>query len=178
MHNSGILIRENTTEKLRISFVPPIGGSSIGCKKATGVNPTMSYSAFDKNDRHLRAYWDEVPYLNRDKRSMSSISRVSALDMRLTSWSRSVPRLTLRLDNPAQGQIVITELHGLLQRRVRTFYFFWKSPSVSLLTWKKIPHKSSTDYLAEIPESATLQTIYKWSGKASESYVPYKFVLV
>ena len=52
-----------------ISFVPQIGGSAIGCKKATGVSPitTLSYSAFDKNDRHLRAYWDKVPHLNMDK---------------------------------------------------------------------------------------------------------------
>ena len=30
-----------------------------------------------------------------------------------------------------------SELHGLPQRRVRTFYFFWRSPSVPMLPWMK-----------------------------------------
>ena len=51
------------------------------------------------------------------------------------------------------------ELHGLPQRRLRTLYFLWKSPSEPLLNWEKVPHKSLIDSLAEIPEAATLQTI-------------------
>ena len=34
-----------------------------------------------------------------------------------------------------------TELHGIPQRRIRTFYFFWQSPTVPMLQyqtrWKK-----------------------------------------
>ena len=71
--DSFIVIRENQSASEKeikwISFVPQIGGSALGCKKSTGVDPitTLSYSAFDKNDRHLRAYWDTVPHLLRDK---------------------------------------------------------------------------------------------------------------
>ena len=222
-----------------ISFVPQIGGSALGCKKATGVDPitTLSYSAFDRNDRHLRAYWDTVPHLLRDKEedirdfqrlcagqeidfvtticpcaglSRLNVSKSRGSDAEQNYWMMETARVALEEIKPKvfwgenapelfmkDGKDLVeklreigkengysfsmvktnTELHGLPQRRVRTFYFFWKSPSVPLLNWKRIPHKSLTDYLAEIPKSATLQTIYKWSGKASEMYVPYKFVL-
>ena len=223
-----------------ISFVPQIGGSAIGCKKATGVNPitTLSYSAFDKNDRHLRAYWDKVPHLLWDKEedlkyfrslcagqemdfvtticpcaglSRLNVSKSRGSDAEQNYWMMETARVTLQEIKPKvfwgenapelfmkDGKDLVdklreigkengysfsmvktnTELHGVPQRRVRTFYFFWKSPTVPLLNWKRIPHKSLTNYLAEIPKSATLQTIYKWSGKASEMYVPYKFVLM
>ena len=68
--DSGIIIHKTHSGEINwVSFVPQIGGSAIGCKQATGVSPvaTLSYSAFDKNDRHLRAYWDKVPHLNMDK---------------------------------------------------------------------------------------------------------------
>ena len=30
-----------------------------------------------------------------------------------------------------------TELHGIPQRRIRTFYFFWQSPTVPMLQYQK-----------------------------------------
>ena len=38
-----------------------------------------------------------------------------------------------------------SQLHGLPQRRMRTFYFFWNSPTVPQLTWKKRACKSFAD---------------------------------
>ena len=44
-----------------------------------------------------------------------------------------------------------SELHGLPQKRIRTFYFFWSSPTVPVLDWKKRPRRDLGEYLAEIP---------------------------
>ena len=44
-----------------------------------------------------------------------------------------------------------TELHGIPQKRIRTFYFFWKSPTVPLLHYKKnLPTKNFAEYLRVI----------------------------
>merc|ERR1712155_46255 len=60
-----------------------------------------------------------------------------------------------------------SELHGLPQRRIRTFYFFWNSPTVPILRWKNTKAKSLDEYLSEIPSWATLQDKFMWPGKAS-----------
>ena len=238
--DSGIILHKTQSDQINwVSFVPQIGGSAIGCKKATGVSPiaTLSYSAFEKNDRHLWAYWDKVPHLNMDRKedvrefwrlcagqeidfvtticpcsglSRLNISKSRGSEAEQNYWMMETARIALRDIKPKvfwgenapelfmkDGKDLVaklreigrlygysfsmvktnTELHGLPQKRLRTFYFFWKSPSVPLLNWKMTPHQSLADYLAEIPQSATLQTAYKWPGKASDLYVPYKFVL-
>ena len=71
-----------------------------------------------------------------------------------------------------------TELHGLPQRRVRTFYFFWNSPTVPILSWKLRKSKKLGDYLSDIPQSATLQDMFIHPGKVSERFLPYKFILM
>ena len=55
------------------TMIPLIGGSAIGCKKATGVYPQyhLSYSAFKKNETHLKRYWPEVPWLYLDENSQT-----------------------------------------------------------------------------------------------------------
>ena len=53
-----------------------------------------------------------------------------------------------------------TELHGLPQKRIRTFYFFWRSPAAPLLTWKAISPPTLLDYLKEIPGNASMQDIF------------------
>ena len=187
--DSGIILCENPSEPKQInwvSFVPLIGGSSIGCQKATGVKPiaTLSYSAFDKNDRHLRAYWDEVTHLNRDKeedvkyfRSLcagkeidfvtticpcAGLSRLNVSKSRGSGakqnhwiketarvaleeikpkvfWGENAPELFMKDGKDLVNQLrelgkehgysfsmvkTNTELHGVPQRRIRTFYFF------------------------------------------------------
>ena len=39
----------------------------------------------------------------------------------------------------------------------RTFYFFWRSPTVPILEWKQKQSKTLEEYLAEIPSWASLQ---------------------
>ena len=80
-----------------------------------------------------------------------------------------------------------TELHGIPQRRIRTFYFFWQSPTVPMLQYQKRsthqdffvihqtsifelcrPKKNLLEYLAEIPKTASQQDMFMAEGKASE----------
>ena len=68
-------------------------------------------------------------------------------------------------------------LHGLPQQRIRTFYFFWKSPTVPMLAWKSTPAPKLIDYLAQIPAEASLQDVFVNDGVASQRYRPYQFVL-
>lgn len=71
-----------------------------------------------------------------------------------------------------------TSLHGIPQRRVRTFYFFWQSPTVPILNWINKKRKSLIEYLREIPKDAPHQTWYMTEGKASRRFKPYQFVLL
>ena len=50
-----------------------------------------------------------------------------------------------------------TELHGIPQRRVRTFYFFWNTPTVPMLNYQKRERRDLLSYLNEIPQDATQQ---------------------
>ena len=70
-----------------------------------------------------------------------------------------------------------TELHGIPQKRIRTFYFFWNTPTVPELTYKYKKAKSFSDYLREIPKCASQQNMFKTKGKASVSFRPYQYVL-
>ena len=70
-----------------------------------------------------------------------------------------------------------TENHGIPQRRIRTFYFFWRSPTVPLLRWKAKECKNLSEYLKEIPKNATQQDMFLTPGKASERFRPYQFIL-
>ena len=221
------------------SMIPQIGGSAIGCKKATGVDPVfnLSYSVFEKNDNHLRDYWPHVHHLllDRDGKgkgfmklikgqeidfvtticpcaglSRLNVSKTRGSDAEQNFWIMETAKFTLENIKPKvlwgenapdlfmkDGKDLVmklrelgklhgysfsmvktnTQLHGLPQRRMRTFYFFWKSPTIPMLKWKSTQHKPLKEYLAEIPKSATLQDVLKWPGKASEMYLPYKFVL-
>eukprot|EP00092_Neocalanus_flemingeri_P029081 GFUD01031568.1.p1 GENE.GFUD01031568.1~~GFUD01031568.1.p1 ORF type:complete len:712 (-),score=175.54 GFUD01031568.1:182-2119(-) len=70
-----------------------------------------------------------------------------------------------------------SELHGLPQRRMRTFYFFWKSPTVPFLEWKETKAPPLAEYLKDIPKWATFQDVYVHEGRASERFRPYQYVL-
>ena len=45
------------------TMIPLIGGSALGCERATGVRPLfhLSYSPFAANESHLMNAWPEVP---------------------------------------------------------------------------------------------------------------------
>ena len=50
------------------TIIPLIGGSAIGCNKATGNLPAfhLSYEAFAANESHIEDYWPEVPMYRLD----------------------------------------------------------------------------------------------------------------
>jgi site-specific DNA-cytosine methylase len=70
-----------------------------------------------------------------------------------------------------------TELHGIPQKRIRTFYFFWNTPTVPMINWKYRTKKTLAEYLTEIPSDASLQDMFMVDGKISDYYKPYAFVL-
>jgi site-specific DNA-cytosine methylase len=48
-----------------------------------------------------------------------------------------------------------TALHGIPQKRIRTFYFFWNSRTAPVMNYYKRESKHFIDYLKEIPQDAT-----------------------
>ena len=70
-----------------------------------------------------------------------------------------------------------TELHGIPQRRIRTFYFFWKSPTVPMMEYISKDCKSLEEYLKLIPKNATQQDESILPGKVTELFRPYDFIL-
>ena len=47
--------------------------------------------------------------------------------------------------------------HGIPQKRIRTFYFFWKGDKTPILPWINKERSNIEDYLKEIPADATYQ---------------------
>lgn len=70
-----------------------------------------------------------------------------------------------------------TEIHGIPQRRMRTFYFFWNTPTVPMLSWKRRDKDNLLEYLNQIPKDATLQDMYMVEGKVTDHFKPYEYVL-
>lgn len=54
-----------------------------------------------------------------------------------------------------------THLHGVPQKRLRTFYFFWKeTDQVPEMGYYNVPHKTYGEYMNEIPTDATHHSEY------------------
>lgn len=70
-----------------------------------------------------------------------------------------------------------TSLHGLPQRRQRSFYFFWRTTLPPLLPWISSTRPDLSSLLASIPPSADQQDLYLYPGVASQRYRPYQFLL-
>tara|TARA_Y100000592_G_scaffold53980_1_gene85126 strand:- start:167 stop:1390 length:1224 start_codon:yes stop_codon:yes gene_type:complete len=70
-----------------------------------------------------------------------------------------------------------TELHGIPQRRMRTFYFFWKGTKPPIFDWYKRDCKSLADYLLEVPKNASCQDMFMVPGSVTEHFKPYQFIL-
>ena len=70
-----------------------------------------------------------------------------------------------------------TYLHGIPQKRLRTFYFFWKSKTVPLINWIEKPNKPLFEYLDEVPKNSTLQDMFLFEGKVTDAFKPYEFIL-
>lgn len=52
-----------------------------------------------------------------------------------------------------------TTMHGIPQRRVRTFYFFWDSETAPIMNYYSREMPNLAEYLEGIPEDATLQEV-------------------
>ena len=74
-HNQSIA----ETDGIRFgAIVPLIGGFAIGNAMAVGHKPNVlyTYSAFEENEKHLRAYWPDVPYINLDEVENPPVDRL------------------------------------------------------------------------------------------------------
>jgi len=223
-------------------MIPLIGGSALGCSKATGNLPMfhLSYTPFAANESHLTRHWPNIPTYRLDKTAfpvkdilaggdidfINSVCPCAGLSMLNTStkgasgrgsdavqnewmiksaqfvlenvkpkvlWGENAPGLFLSL-----GQAMVprlrslgmqygysfsmvktnTQLHGLPQMRMRTFYFFWRSPTVPLLNYIKKEAPPLIEYLRQIPASATFQDKFVAEGKITERFKPYLYVLL
>ena len=224
------------------TMIPLIGGSAIGCSRATGSLPLfhLSYSAFSANEAHLQKHWPEVPMIRLDKGRVdlesllaggeidfvNSVCPCAGLSMLNTSvkgpagrgsdakqnewmmrsaefvleqirpkvlWGENAPGLFLSLGEAMVPRLRMlgmqygysfsmvktnTQLHGLPQQRMRTFYFFWRSATVPFLEYtnRKAPHLH--DFLKTIPSWATFQDQQIAEGKVSERFLPYNYILM
>lgn len=68
-----------------------------------------------------------------------------------------------------------THLHGIPQKRERTFCFFWKSEHAPVLPWISKPCKNLSEYLKEIPKYASMNDIEAYR-KAFDENNMVKFV--
>jgi site-specific DNA-cytosine methylase len=68
-----------------------------------------------------------------------------------------------------------THFHGIPQRRMRTFYFFWKSETAPLMNWYNREMTSLEDYLNEIPKDATLLNHFPTPGVLTDD-ISYKWM--
>jgi len=70
-----------------------------------------------------------------------------------------------------------TQKHGIPQRRVRTFYFFWRDTNPPILNYFDQTPVPFAEYIKEIPDTATLQDQFNIAGKISDNFDSYAFVL-
>lgn len=69
-------------------------------------------------------------------------------------------------------------LHGVPQRRIRTFYFFWKSRTAPILNFIDSTFEGDIkDFLGMIPKDATFQDVFLYKLPPTEFFKPYKFLL-
>lgn len=61
-----------------------------------------------------------------------------------------------------------TILHGIPQKRPRTFYFFWDTPTVPILEWISSNTPSYEDYLAKYTEKDTEELLVKTNQLQSD----------
>ena len=224
------------------TMIPLIGGSALGCEKATGNRPMfhLSYTPFAANESHLHRYWPNIPTFQLDKTTfpvdkilaggdidfINSVCPCAGLSMLNTVtkgasgrgsdavqnqwmiksarfvlenvkpkvlWGENAPGLFLSLGEDMVPKLkslgmeygysfsmvkTNTQLHGLPQMRMRTFYFFWRSPTVPMLRYivKQAPHL--IEYLRDIPPWATFQDQFVAEGKVTERFKPYLYVLL
>jgi site-specific DNA-cytosine methylase len=214
------------------TIIPLIGGSAIGCFKATKKKPEyhLSYSAFNANEKYLTDYWKDVPRIVLDEGGkipsgeidfINSVCPCAGLSQLNTSrsiqkreeknywmyessnrvlgdvrprvyWGENAPglftnsgayvrdklkELALKYGYTFSLYKTDTQKHGIPQRRVRTFYFFWRDSNPPVLNYFNKPMPRFADYIREIPKSASLQDKFNIDGKISDNFDSYAFIL-
>merc|ERR1719509_557573 len=129
----------------------------------------LSYSAFCNNESHLKGHWgaQDIPWHILDKEGeagrgadavqnawmLKSAQYVLSRVRPKVLWGENAPALYQGAEELVDKLVEIgreqgysfsmvktdSQLHGLPQRRVRTFYFFWQSPTVPMLAYKLRP---------------------------------------
>ena len=66
--------------------------------------------------------------------------------------------------------------HGIPQKRLRTFYFFWDSDTAPVMNWYDRKRDSLIDYLRKIPSDSEQQDIYNLND-ISTKFPSYTFLL-
>tara|TARA_B100001094_G_scaffold330098_1_gene394463 strand:- start:4379 stop:5536 length:1158 start_codon:yes stop_codon:yes gene_type:complete len=66
--------------------------------------------------------------------------------------------------------------HGIPQKRLRTFYFFWDSNTAPIMNWYDRKHDKLIDYLNMIPEDSEQQDLYNIEN-IFEKFPSYTFLL-
>ena len=66
--------------------------------------------------------------------------------------------------------------HGIPQKRLRTFYFFWDSDTAPIMNWYDRKRDSLIDYLRKIPSDSEQQDIYNLND-ISTKFPSYTFLL-
>jgi site-specific DNA-cytosine methylase len=180
-----------------ITFIPLIGGMAIANYQATGRKPefVLSYEPFQKNEAHLKKYWDDVEWHLLDPETnttdeeldysdidfvssvcpcagLSSMNMNHSQDSSTNDWmykaaeyilgtikpkvyfGENAPGLYSDTNKKVSDRLyeyakqygysftiykTNTELHGIPQRRIRTFYFFWKGDTCPIMNWYNHP---------------------------------------
>ena len=69
------------------------------------------------------------------------------------------------------------KMHGIPQRRVRTFYFFWRDTNPAILDYYDRDCPTFVEHLSQIPEEATLQDEFNFDGRVSDYCLSYGYIL-
>lgn len=228
------------------TVIPLIGGMSLGTSMTTQSKPEflLSFKGFQANEKHIREYWDDVPYfiiddddeskrpnIKKNKRfknidfinavppcaGLSQLNPSNNKDsefhrgseakqnewMYKTSefalehlkpkvfWGENAPGLFTKLGEGVVEKLreiaekydysfslikTNTMLHGLPQKRERTFYFFWKSEHAPIMNYHYKDQPDYVEFLKGVNPSATLHTPDK-QRKVSDVSMIYKFLL-
>lgn len=106
-------------------------------------------------------------------------------------WGENAPALYTKSGNNVREQLkqiaedngysfsiyrTSTFKHGIPQKRLRTFYFFWDSKNAPIMNWYDREHDNLIDYLGKIPGSSKQQDLYNINN-IFEKFPSYTFLL-
>ena len=86
-------------------MIPKIGGSAIGCYRATSTLPQyhLSYTTFKPNDDQLGRYWPQVPFFYLDKAEYKDKQNLTSQFGNIDFVSAVCPCSGLSMLNTAQS---------------------------------------------------------------------------